>query len=511
LIVLYLVCIGLADKAITRPNIILIVADDLGYGDLSITGSSTPTPNIDRLFTEGVTFNRAYANSPLCTPSRVAILTGQYQQRTSIDRNILFYERDIGLKDETVLISEVLKQADYNTAIIGKWHLGFTAESHPNNQGFDEFLGLISGSANYYSHKNLGMNDLWKNNREFYDDRYSTDLFTDEAISFIDKQEDNPFFVYLPYTTPHTPFQSPQHKAAVAYKGKNTSPIAKTIYQQMIQNFDENIGKLIRHLEKNQLAENTVIVFTSDHGGIPSIANNGALLGGKSNLTEGGLRVPLAIYSQGALANGRVVEEQVALIDLLPTFMDFAKIEAVEIPDIDGLSLHDLIFKEDNVQHHNALYFMSYDVKAMIQDNWKYFALPDGREFLFDIKDEEINLAEAFPDRLEAMAKAHEAWYFDVTEGVEQLPHDRGYGKQAIWGRDVLETSVITEPIETRMQRSNLYTLQENYANAFTDLHWIWENYSGESIQLKKTVQTKLCELSDYIEDLPLDCSSSNN
>jgi len=380
IILLCLNCVALADKNTLRPNIILIVADDLGFGDLSITGSNTHTPNIDKLFTEGVSFDKAYANSPLCTPSRAALLTGQYQQRTSIDRNILYYEQDIGLKDETLIIPELLKEANYRTALIGKWHLGFTAEAHPNNQGFDEFIGLISGSANYYTHKNLGLHDLWKNNQEFYDDRYITDLFTDEAIDFIGQDQDLPFFLYLPYTAPHTPFQSPQHPNAVAYKGRNTAPVASTIYQQMIQNLDMNIGKLINHLEETNLDKNTIIVFTSDHGGIPSIANNGGLLGGKSNLTEGGLRVPLAMYGKEMLPEGKVISEPVALMDLLPTFTDFADISIpTELP-IDGLSLHDLIFKTDTGSHHESLFFLNYGAKAMIQDDWKYFALPEWLE-----------------------------------------------------------------------------------------------------------------------------------
>ena len=554
LLIVILICfnsVALADKDTIRPNIILIVADDLGYGDLSITGSDTPTPNIDRLFTEGVSFDRAYANSPLCTPSRAALLTGQYQQRTSIDRNILFYERDIGMRAESLLIPELLKEANYRTALIGKWHLGYTAEAHPNNQGFDEFVGLISGSANYYTHKNLGMNDLWKNDQEFYDDRYSTDLFTDEAISFIDKQVDEPFFLYMPYTAPHTPFQSPQHRGAIAYKGQNTAPIALTIYQQMIQNLDENIGRLVSHLEENDLAENTIIVFTSDHGGIPSIADNGGLLGGKSNLTEGGLRIPLAIYGpmygQGLLPQGKVVTQAVALIDILPTFLDFANVEAPAELTIDGLSLNSLISENNNSVHHDALFFESYGVKVMIEDNWKYFSVPDGRELLFDIRDEETDLAEVYPDRVVAMARAHQLWQTEIKANVVPLPNDRDYGQQAVWGEVVLDQSVAKEPdnfltqlvsgvfhrkngdldkaltsfnsalelspnsIEARMQRSNLYREQENYTAAFTDLNWILENYQGNSKQLNTTVQKELCKLADYINNLPVDCSGVNN
>jgi arylsulfatase A-like enzyme len=346
-----------AERPTTRPNILVILADDLGYGDLSCYGAKDlQTPNIDNLADGGMRFDNFYANSPVCSPTRAALLTGRYPDlvgvpgviRTHITNNFGY------LSPQAVLLPELLKRAGYHTAIIGKWHLGLASPNTPNERGFDHFAGFLGDMMDdYYTHRRHGFNYMRLNDKEIDPKGHATDLFTQWAIDYIGQRarrpdsrretrgrakSTQPFFLYLAYNAPHAPIQPPE---IWLQKGKNRQTNIsdkRASLAALIEQMDDGIGKVLAALKDAGPSDNTLIFFTSDNGGQLNLgSSNGPLTGGKGQMYEGGIRVPTCAVWPGRIKPGSRTDKVALTMDLFPTICQVAagKIEH----EIDGRSI----------------------------------------------------------------------------------------------------------------------------------------------------------------------------
>lgn len=314
-----------------KPNILLILVDDLGYGDLSSYGAEDlKTPNIDLLMKNGIRFNQFYANCPVCSPTRASIMTGRYPDLVGVPGVIRTQPHgNFGYLDpEAVMLPTMLKKAGYHTSIIGKWHLGLESPNKPNERGYDLFHGFLGDMMDdYYTHLREGHNFMRKNDQEIHPKGHATDLFSKWAIDVIEEQSktDNPFFMYLAYNAPHTPIQPPEDWLEKVKKREKGIDEKRAKLVALIEHLDEGIGKVIRSLKKNGVADNTLVIFTSDNGGQVNVgANNGPLAGGKQNMFEGGIKVPMCAVWPGQIKKGSTSEQVAITMDLFPTLCDAA-------------------------------------------------------------------------------------------------------------------------------------------------------------------------------------------
>ncbi|MFN7138822.1 MAG: sulfatase [Limisphaerales bacterium] len=416
-----------------KPNIILILADDLGWTDLGCYGSKFyETPHIDRLAAEGVRFTDAYAASPVCSPTRASLLTGRYPARTHVTdwipgrtppgSKLIPPLWTNFLRHEETTIAELLKEAGYVTASIGKWHLGREG-FFPEQHGFD----VNVGGAQWGSH--VTMTAPYKNNRPNIPNsppgEYLTDRLTDEAIKFIEANRARPFFLYLPHYAVHTPIQG---KPELVERFKNKGDRGEhdnAEYAAMISSVDEGIGRIVERLGALGLMDNTIVVFTSDNGGLEKITSNTPLREGKGTAYEGGIRVPLIIKWPAQARRGIVSDVPVHSNDLFPTFAEGAGIKVPRKVEIDGVSLRPLLttkgtFKREAIFLHYPHYNAHTPVNTCTphgiirQGHWKLIEFfEDGRLELYNLKTdlgETTNLATAEPKKKSQMAKALRDW-----------------------------------------------------------------------------------------------------
>lgn len=414
-----------AQKA-EKPNIIIIMADDLGYGDLSCYGSEAiHTPNVDRLAREGMKFTDFHSNGSVCSPTRAALLTGKYQQRVGIDGVVTAKDhRDHGLDPNEKTFAESVKEAGYVTGMFGKWHVGYQTKFNPVNQGFDEYIGYVSGNVDYHSHIDQeGYEDWWFGDKLKNETGYTTDLITKHAVNFIKSHKDEPFLLYVPHEAPHGPFQGRNSKAERTIGWKNSAQ-RKTdssqeeldmVYKEMVEVMDEGIGEIIAILKNLQLDKNTFVFFCSDNGGIKKVGSNGALKGYKSTLWEGGHRVPAIAWYPGTIAPNQVNDETILTMDLYPTIMDI--IGGDKPQKIDGISVKNNLFHSKPLPEREV--FWGYvGRKAMRKGDWKLI-LPkkDAEPLLFNLKEdlgENNNLAQEYPDVVKDMLEKIALWNNDV-------------------------------------------------------------------------------------------------
>lgn len=323
-------------QAQEKPNIVLILADDMGWGDINANGNPLiDTPVLNRFAQQGMSFNHFYA-CPLCAPTRSEILTGRYFLRTGVSSVSQGYEN---MRPNETTIAEILKTNGYSTGCFGKWHNGAYFQQHPNRKGFDEFTGFLMGHLGYYYDAIYQHND-----QDVKSKGYSTDYFTDQALGFIQRNKDQPFFCYVPYNVPHSPFQVPE-KYFSKYKAKGLDNELACIYG-MVENMDENIGRILARLDELKLRENTIVIFMSDNGP-NTFRYNGEMKGKKGSVDEGGVRVPFYISWTGKIKPG-VTEQLTQDIDILPTLLSLCKINfRPELP-IDGKNLSSIILKNAN-------------------------------------------------------------------------------------------------------------------------------------------------------------------
>lgn len=331
-----------------NPNIIIILVDDLGYGDLSCQGVAKDirTPNVDKLLNEGIRFTNFHANCPVSSPSRAALLTGRYPDRVGVPGVIRTHEEDSWgyLSPEAVLLPQVLKQKEYHTAIVGKWHLGLKSPNTPTERGFDYFCGFLGDMMDdYYTHRRFSNNYMRENQATVDPKGHATDVFSDWAIRYVTgrKQAKKPFLLYLAYNAPHTPVQPPQEWLEKVRKREPSLSEKRAKLVALIEHLDYNIGRVYEALEKNGQLENTLILFASDNGGQADAgANNQPFRGAKEDMYEGGIRVAGGCYWKGKIRPA-VSDNFVMLSDIFPTLCDLTGIPVSK--SVDGISVLPLL------------------------------------------------------------------------------------------------------------------------------------------------------------------------
>ncbi|WP_282135157.1 sulfatase [Seonamhaeicola maritimus] len=422
-----------SEKSI-QPNIVLIMADDLGYGELSCYGSKKiNTPNIDALAAGGMKLTDFHSNGPVCSPTRAALITGKYQQRTGVEGVITAKShREVGLSLEEITIAEALVKQGYHTGMFGKWHMGYAEEYNPIHQGFNEFVGFVSGNVDYHSHVDQeGYLDWWKGNKVDDEKGYTTDLITNYGAEFIKRNNSEktgkPFFLYLSQEAPHYPIQG-RHDKPVRKVGsgkfirKVPKDSVQTIYSEMIETMDEGIGQVIQTLKDEGLYENTIIVFCSDNGAAGSRGDNGVLRAAKASVYEGGHRVPGIISYPNKIKAGTVNGTTIMSMDFLPTFVDLAG-GKTDIENLDGISFKNMLVNEESLPERDL--FWSFKGRtAMRSGKWKLVTfIKDEQEVaqLFDLEadlSEKNDLSDSAPERVKDMQDKIEKWKNDVWDGV---------------------------------------------------------------------------------------------
>uniref|UniRef100_UPI0032172AFB sulfatase family protein n=1 Tax=uncultured Draconibacterium sp. TaxID=1573823 RepID=UPI0032172AFB len=361
----------------TPPNIIIFFTDDQGYGDLGCYGAQGfQTPNIDRLASQGIRFEQFYVPASVCTPSRAALLTGKYPKRVGLHEAVLYPYSTHGLAPEELTIPELLKPLGYSTACIGKWHLGHHEEFMPNNQGFDYFYGVPYSNdmdGYFYKHNQFQSPPLpvYKN-RELVDEGpnqdYLTQMWTKEAVEYIQKNSEAPFFLYLAHNMPHTPWHASEKFRGSSQRG---------LYGDIIQELDWSMGEIIKTLEEKDIKENTIIIFTSDNGPVTRLKNGGTagpLRGSKATTWEGGMRVPGIVSWPTKIPAGITCNEPISTLDLLPTLIHLAGGKIPEGLQLDGNDIRELLFnpQETKRQNYEMLYYgRNGNLEAYTNGQWK--------------------------------------------------------------------------------------------------------------------------------------------
>ena len=433
----------------TRPNIVFIVADDLGYADLGCYGGRDASfgpvsPVLDGLAARGLKLTQGYSNSPVCSPTRFALMTGRYQYRLrgAAEEPINSKSRGsttLGLPPEHPTLPSLLRDAGYRTALMGKWHLGYPPAFGPLRSGYDEFFGPMSGGVDYFTHcSSTGQHDLYLNDAEQQEGGYLTDLITDHGLDFVRRmaggaRSGTPFFLSLHYTAPHWPWETRDDEAlAQEVKGNLFHLHGGNIdtYRRMIHHMDEGIGRLMDLLRAEGLERDTLVVFTSDNGG-ERFSDNWPLVGGKMDLTEGGIRVPWIAHWPAVIAPGSTSTQTCMTMDWSATMLDAAGATAAASHPLDGRSLmpllHDATWRNDQplfwrMNHRGQ--------RAMRHGPWKYLRV-DGHDYLFNLEGDErerANLAPIAPERLAAMVQAWEAWEATMPPIPADATVSLGYG-----------------------------------------------------------------------------------
>jgi len=341
-------------RAGRRPNILLLIADDLGYGDLGCYGCpDIRTPVIDGVAAEGVRFTNYYANGPECTPTRAALMTGRYQHRVGglecaigignvgryDDAVRLRARNELGLPVEETSIARMLKSAGYAAALCGKWHLGYEPKFFARRHGFDHFFGPLGGTAHYFHHTEpQGDHMLYLSDKPVHRDGYLTDLITDEAIRFIKKHRNAPFFLDVSYTAPHSPYQRPGDKKDRPVPQEDWNKGTREDYAVMTERMDKGIGAILKALDESGVAENTVVIFVSDNGGTDK-ARNAPFSGGKGGLFEGGIRVPCIVRWPGVLPAGAESNHITITMDLTASIARIAGVLPLKRRPFDGIDI----------------------------------------------------------------------------------------------------------------------------------------------------------------------------
>lgn len=354
---------GLATNNQTPPNVLVILVDDLGYGDLSCQGGKDiQTPNIDRLFERGMKFTNFYANCTVCSPTRASLITGCYPDMVGVPGVIRTHETNSWgyLKESAITLPQVLKGAGYNTAIIGKWHLGLESPNTPNERGFDFFHGFLGDMMDdYWTHLRQGNNYMRLNNEVIDPAGHATDVFSQWAVNYLNDAEKSksPFFLYLSYNAPHFPIQPPKEWLEKVKKREAgiTEKRAKNV--ALVEHLDYGIGKVLEALDKTGLAKNTLIIFSSDNGGhLPSGASNGNLRGGKQDMYEGGIKVPTCFVWKEKIKSGSHTNNLGLTMDIYATICEIAGVNLYH--NIDGISLYRTLQGKPQVTDNRTVYFM---------------------------------------------------------------------------------------------------------------------------------------------------------
>ena len=404
----------------SRPNVIFILADDLGWGDLSCYGRPDyRTPNLDRLAAEGTRFTDAYSASAVCTPTRCAFHTGRYPGRSKIGliEPLPATNHLVGLEPGHPTIASLLKKSGYDTALLGKWHLGFRPEWGPNAHGFDEFFGILAGAGDYHLHKNgLGQPDLYENLTPVERHGYLTDLLTDRAVDYIGRRRTAPFYLSLHYTAPHWPWQDREGGEKVPFTDKAIEPATMArggslqLYAEMMRSLDDGVGRVVKALKASGIDGNTLLIFTSDNGG-ERFSYQWPFSGKKGDLLEGGIRVPAIVRWPGVVPANRVSKQMTITMDWTATILAAGQVPAAEGYPLDGIDLLPII-KRSRPDFDRTFFWRIYEQQAVRKGNWKYFN--DGqRRRLFDLsadQREQADFSKTNPEMLKRLSEEFEEW-----------------------------------------------------------------------------------------------------
>jgi arylsulfatase A-like enzyme len=417
----------------SRPDIIFIVADDLGFADLGCYGGRPAkfgevSPVLDRLAAGGLKFTQGYANSPVCSPTRFALMTARYQYRLrgAAEEPINSKSRGsttLGLPPEHPTLPSLLKDSGYRTALVGKWHLGYPPSFGALRSGYEEFFGPMSGGVDYFTHcSSNGALDLWFGEEERHEEGYLTDLISNRAVDYIDRmmmqapaKQRAPFFLSLHYTAPHWPWET-RDDAALAQEVKDNIFHLHGgnihTYHRMIHHMDEGIGRMMDALRRHGIEKDTLVVFTSDNGG-ERFSDNWPLVGGKMDLSEGGIRVPWIAHWPAVIAPGGVSEQHCMTMDWSATVLQAAGVAAAPGYPLDGVSLLAVLRDPGHPFARPLHWLMNHRRQRALRDgDWKYLRV-DGHDYLFNIAADErerANLASREPARLQQLRAAWEEW-----------------------------------------------------------------------------------------------------
>ena len=429
-----------------KPNIVFILSDDAGYADFGFQGSKEfKTPELDKFAKNSVLFTQAYVSAAVCGPSRAGLLTGKYQQKFGFEENNVpglmskngITGDDMGLPLDQKIMADYLKEQGYKTAVFGKWHLGNADRFHPTKRGFDEFYGFRGGARSYmpYGTENQLTRNEDRLERGFGEyeeyEGYLTDGLADEAISFMERNQENPFFIYLAFNAVHTPMEAKEEDLA---KVQGLTGKRKTLAAMAIA-MDKACGKVLNRIKELGLDKNTLIVFTNDNGG-PSDANessNNPLSGTKANHLEGGIRVPFLMSWPGKLKPNTVYDNPISTLDLLPTFITAAGGNVSNIKGLDGVDLIPFLTENTTEKPHETLYWKKEARGAVRHNDWKLVRFPDRPAELYNIKEDisEVNdLAAEHPEKVRELYKMLFNWELTLERPLWQLER-RFEGKAA--------------------------------------------------------------------------------
>ncbi len=443
--------------AISLPNIVVIMADDLGYRDVGFNGcEDIPTPNINRIADNGVVFSCGYTTYSVCSPSRAGFLTGRYGPRFGYERNPLYRPDDpnMGLPQDEKTMAESLAEVGYKCGVIGKWHLGSNIAHHPLNRGFDEFFGHLGGGHQYFPEEliypdSYAVNEesqsyrtwIMKNHDHIKTEKYLTEEFSEEAVRFVEQYKDEPFFLYLAYNAPHTPLQATEKYLS---RFENIENPQRKTYAAMVSALDDGVGLLLDKIEELEIEDNTLIFFLSDNGG-PEHQNgsdNGALREGKSSVYEGGFRVPFAIQWKGQIAPG-IFHKPVSSMDIFATISSLSDSPINPEKPLDGVNLMPYLSGEKDGNPHEAIFLRQYDKKrfAVRNGNYKLVTLENAAiKELYNLKEdigETNNIAEYQPNKLLKIDSLRKAWNKELIR-----PAFLGLTQGGAWGWEPKEEEI---------------------------------------------------------------------
>ncbi|SMP43770.1 Arylsulfatase A [Neorhodopirellula lusitana] len=442
-VIAFVSCSGLAADAADRPNVILIVSDDQGYSDVGFNGCcEIPTPRLDALAASGVAFDAGYASHPYCSPSRAGLLTGRYQQRFGHECNpgIVDSDEPAGLPLDQTLMSDLFHENGYRTAAIGKWHLGDEELFWPTNRGFDEWFGFSGGGYSYWGTPKPGMPyaGVLRDGKPVPVEELShlTDDFSTEAVRFIEDNQDSPFFLYLAYNAPHAPDHATREHLAMV---EHIEYGGRAVYGAMVAGMDAGIGRVHDKLKELEIDDNTLIFFFSDNGGRVSHARNLPLRGHKGMLFEGGVRVPFCVSWPGHVPAGKRYRQPVSSLDIMPTVLAAAGIQAKPELELDGVDLLPFLSGTNRSTPHERLFW-----RYAMGDGEYGFAVREGnlklvqsayknRTLLFDLSEdvgERVDLAQQQPETVERLSLLIRDWDAGNIKPIWLDPHGANVHKE---------------------------------------------------------------------------------
>jgi arylsulfatase A len=428
-----------------QPNIIIIMADDLGYGDLGSYNGVQPTPNLDQLAREGMRFTDFHSSGTVCSPTRAGLITGRYQHKTGVDGVVnadpKHPSHNFGVDPKTqVTFPNLVKAQGYKTALFGKWHVGYQERFHPTNFGFDRFVGFLSGNIDYISHYDrMHTYDWWHDDKQVVEPGYSTQLITKHAVNFINDNKDKPFVLYVAHEAVHDPMQGPN---SAIQRGPNRVKQDKSsvnnidkreIFKEVISELDSSVGDIVEAVKHAGLSDNTLILFTSDNGPM-KLSSPGALRGKKGSLFEGGHRVPTIAWWPNTIKENSVNEQLTISLDIMPTIMELTNAKLPEGHQLDGISLLPTLFASSetvNQKTPRELFWRNGGLtlkstglltkdkgKAMRAGKWKLIVSPYYRNAsLFDLSQdigEQHNIAKKHPEIVKEMTAKVKVWQDEI-------------------------------------------------------------------------------------------------